>query len=206
MAFRHQLSHEYATVNPGAVWNLAQDALPGRPTGVQHLLEDLKWSVMFYLDLFRALDHHRVKYALIGGLAVALHGVERNTMDIDISVVMSPENLQHLIAAARALELTPMLPVPLETLADLDTLKQWHSQRNLQAFALRSNALAGVTLDVLLFPPVDAGALCERALRLDVTGVPVRLASVQDLIALKAAVGRPIDLADIEHLKRLPSA
>ena len=35
---------------------------------------------------------------LIGGLAVALHGVERNTMDIDISVVMSPENLQHLIA------------------------------------------------------------------------------------------------------------
>lgn len=163
-------------------------------------------TVMFYLDLFRALDDHRVEYALIGGLAVALHGVERNTMDIDISVVMSPENLQHLIAAARALRLTPMLPVPLETLADLDTLKQWHSQRNLQAFTLRSNALAGVTLDVLLFPPVDAGALCERALRLDVTGVPVRLASVPDLIALKAAVARPIDLADIEHLKRLPSA
>lgn len=85
---------------------------------------------LFYLDLFRALVHHRVEYALIGGLAVALHGVERNTMDIDISVVMSP----------------------------------------------------------------------------DVAGVPVRLASVQDLIALKAAVARPIDLADIEHLKRLPSA
>lgn len=122
---------------------------------------------MFYLDLFRALDDHRVEYALIGGLAVALHGVERNTMDIDISVVMSPENLQHLVAAARALGLTPMLPVKLETLADLDTLQQWHSQRNLQAFALRSNALAGVTLDVLLFPPVDAGALCEGKLGSD---------------------------------------
>lgn len=85
---------------------------------------------MFYLDLFRALHRHRVEYALIGGLAVALHGVVRNTMDIDISVVMSPENLQHLIAAARELGLT----------------------------------------------------------------------------ALKAAVARPIDLADIEHLKRLPSA
>jgi hypothetical protein len=31
----------------------------------------------------------------------------------------------------------------------------------------------------------------------------VSLASVQDLIALKQSVGRPIDLADIEHLKRL---
>lgn len=79
---------------------------------------------MFYLALFRALDDHRVEYVLIGGLAVALHGVERNTMHIDISVVMSPENLQHLIAAARELGLAPMLPVPLETLADLDTLKQ----------------------------------------------------------------------------------
>lgn len=79
------------------------------------------------LDLFRALDNHRVEYALIGGLAVALHGVERNTMDIDISVVMSPENLQHLIAAARELGLTPMLPVPLETLADIEHLKRLHS-------------------------------------------------------------------------------
>jgi predicted nucleotidyltransferase len=163
-------------------------------------------TAMFYLDLFAALDRHRVEYVLIGGLAVALHGIERNTMDIDISVVMSPENLQQLIAAAKDLQLTPMLPVPLETLADLDTLKQWHAQRNLQAFALRSHELTGVTLDVLLFPPVDAQSLCARALRLDVTGVPVRLASVEDLIALKAAVGRPIDLADIEHLKRLPSA
>lgn len=33
--------------------------------------------------------------------------------------------------------------------------------------------------------------------------VSVTVVSVEDLIALKQAVGRPIDLADIEHLKRL---
>jgi len=33
--------------------------------------------------------------------------------------------------------------------------------------------------------------------------VPVVVASIDDMIALKQAVGRPIDLADIEHLKRL---
>lgn len=38
---------------------------------------------MYYLALFAALHRHQVEYALIGGLAVALHGVERNTMDVD---------------------------------------------------------------------------------------------------------------------------
>lgn len=160
---------------------------------------------MFYLDLFSALNRHQVDYVLIGGLAVALHGVERNTMDIDVCVVISTANLQHLIDAAKELRLTPMLPVPIEALSDIETLKQWHTHRNLQAFSLRSEGMAGVTLDVLLFPPVDPAAMCQRALQLDVAGVRVSLATIDDLIALKQSVARPIDLADIEHLKRLQS-
>ena len=158
---------------------------------------------MFYLELFATLHRHQVEYVLIGGLAVALHGIERNTMDIDVCVVISPPNLQNLIEAAKEMRLTPMLPVKLETLSDIDTLKQWHQHRNLQAFSLRSKDMAGVTLDVLLFPPVDPAAMCQRALQLDVSGVQVNLASVNDLIALKQSVARPIDLSDIEHLKRL---
>ncbi len=160
---------------------------------------------MFYLDLFAALHRHQVDYVLIGGLAVALHGVERNTMDIDVCVVVSPNNMQHLLNAAQELKLQPVLPVPLHTLTQIDTLKDWHAQRNLLAFALRTNELSGVTLDVLLFPPVDPQSMCERALKLDVAGVPVMLANIDDLIALKQCAGRPIDLADIAHLQRLKS-
>jgi hypothetical protein len=108
-----------------------------------------------------------------------------------------------MIEAAKELNLSPVLPVPLETLNQIDTLRQWHQQRNLQAFALRTPDLAGVTLDLLLFPPVAPADMCQRAVRLDVSGIPIQLASVDDLIALKQSVGRPIDLADIEHLKRL---
>ena len=158
---------------------------------------------MFYLDLFAALNRHEVGYVLIGGLAVALHGVERNTMDVDVCVVVSPDNLARLAAAARELKLQPMLPVPLSALEDIETLKRWHTERHLQAFALRSDQLAGVTLDILLFPPVSPPDMVQRAERLDIAGVQVPLACIDDLIALKQSAGRPIDLTDIEHLKRL---
>ncbi len=41
VAFRNQLIHGYATVNPDTVWNIAQNALPGQLAAVQGLLDDL---------------------------------------------------------------------------------------------------------------------------------------------------------------------
>lgn len=43
----------------------------------------------------------------------------------------------------------------------------------------------------------------RRAVTFQAGNVPVVVACIDDLIALKQAVGRPIDIADIEHLKRL---
>lgn len=157
---------------------------------------------MFYLDLFSALNR-RVDYVLIGGLAISLHGIERATMDIDVTVAMTPDNLSSLVDTARELGMTPVLPVPLEALSDLDQLAQWHRERNLEAFALRAPGLSGVTLDILLYPPVDYAQLRNRAVTFQAGNVPVVVASVDDMIALKQSVGRPIDLTDIEHLKRL---
>ncbi len=75
---------------------------------------------MFYADLISSLARHKVDYLLIGGLAVSLHGVERATMDVDIIVAMNPDNLASLIEAAKELKLSPVLPVPLESLRDLE--------------------------------------------------------------------------------------
>ncbi len=158
---------------------------------------------MFYLDLFSALERHKVEYVLIGGLAISLHGIERATMDIDVTVAMTPENLASLAGMARALGMTPVLPVELDALTDLDQLAQWHRERNLDAFALKAPGAAGITLDVLLYPPVDFAGMRERAVTFHAGEVAVTVACIDDLIALKQAVGRPIDLADIEHLKRL---
>ncbi len=161
---------------------------------------------MFYVDLFAALGHHKVDYLLIGGLAVSLHGIERATMDVDITVALNPDNLASLIDAAKELQLTPVLPVSLESLSNLELLREWHEQRNLKAFALRTPDLAGVTIDVLLFPPVDFAEMLTRVEKFEVAGTAINVVSIDDLIALKRAVARPIDLSDIEHLQRVQSA
>ncbi|HQN65264.1 MAG TPA: hypothetical protein PK372_08425 [Rugosibacter sp.] len=158
---------------------------------------------MFYLDLFSKLQQHDVRYLLIGGLAVSLHGVERATMDIDITVAMKEENLSHLIACAESLNLKPVMPVPLSSLKNIALLKQWHLEKNMQAFALRTDELAGVTLDVLLFTPLNFDEMQSRAVHFDVGGVKIPVASIDDLIAMKRAAGRAIDLSDIVHLEKL---
>ncbi|MDR2154884.1 MAG: hypothetical protein LBE78_07650 [Burkholderiaceae bacterium] len=161
---------------------------------------------MFYLDLFSALHRHEVEYTLIGGLAVALHGIERNTMDVDIALVLTPGNVDRFLHAAQDLGLTPVLPVSINILHDTDTLRDWHQRRRLQAFALRAPGAAGVTLDVLLFPPIDPQALHQRALTLDIAGAAVCVAAIDDLIALKQHAGRPIDLDDVTHLQHIKTS
>jgi hypothetical protein len=158
---------------------------------------------MFYLDLFSALQRHLVDYVLIGGLAISLHGIERSTMDIDVTVAMTPENLSALVNMARELDMKPVLPVALESLTNLEQLAQWHQERNLEVFSLKAPGPVGITLDVLLYPPVHFTDLQKNAITLNAGDVPVIVASIDDLITLKQAVGRPIDLEDIKHLKRL---
>ncbi|WP_024930559.1 nucleotidyl transferase AbiEii/AbiGii toxin family protein [Methylophilus sp. OH31] len=158
---------------------------------------------MFYLDLFKQLNQYHVQYLLIGGLAISMHGIERATMDIDITIAMNPENQKNLILWAESLNLKPVLPVPLQSLRDIALLKQWQQERNLLAFALTTPEVAGVTIDILLFPPVDFIEMQQRATHFDIDQIDIPVASIDDLISLKQAAGRPIDLSDIDHLKRL---
>lgn len=51
-------------------------------------------------DVVSALARHEVDYLLCGGFAVSLYGVPRITMDIDILLRFTEENIQRLITAA----------------------------------------------------------------------------------------------------------
>lgn len=158
---------------------------------------------MFYLDLFRALETKQVRYLLVGGIAMNLHGVPRMTMDVDIVLAMDEPNLRAFLDAANDLGLEPVAPVKIDTLLNPQVRQVWVTEKHMIAFALRPRDPKGPTVDVLIDPPVNVAESLKRAEIKIVEGVRVPLASVEDMISLKRSTGRAQDEADIDQLEKL---
>ena len=158
---------------------------------------------MFYLDLFRELQKHEVQYLVVGGIAINLHGVERATMDVDLVLAMDDSNLQRFLAAARALQLQPSLPVPLEALCDTRQIDEWVREKRLIAFCLRPPSKTAPSIDIIVRPKVSFEMMYRNRIEKDVGSVRFQLASVDDLIALKTDTGRKQDASDIVALKKV---
>ncbi len=158
---------------------------------------------MFYLDLFRALEARRVRYLLVGGIAMNLHGVPRMTMDVDIILAMDEPNLRAFLGAADDLALQPVAPVKMDELLSPSSREAWVDEKHMIAFALRPRDPKGPTVDVLIEPPVNVAESLKRAEIKIIEGVHVPLAAVEDMIALKRSTGRAQDQADIEQLEKL---
>ena len=50
-----------------------------------------------FKEFIRLLNDNQVRYLVVGGYAVALHGYPRYTKDIDLWVEMVPENASKII-------------------------------------------------------------------------------------------------------------
>ena len=158
---------------------------------------------MFYLDLFRELDNSEVRYLLVGGLAMSLHGVPRTTMDVDIVIAMDGKNVDAFILAASRLELSPVMPISLADLKIKDKRESWIRDKNMVVFALRNPDPGTPTVDILIAPKIDLTVERERAWCIDVEGITIPLASIEDMIELKSQAGRLQDISDIEILEKL---
>ena len=158
---------------------------------------------MFYQRLFEVLAKHEVRYLLVGGLAVNLHGIPRMTMDVDVVIALDPDNIDRFIDAARELMLRPVLPLALADLANDGKRDEWIKQRNLVAFALREDDTSAPTVDVLLAVDMSFDTAYDRRVVRDLDGVTISVAAILDLIAMKLQSGRPQDQDDIEQLRKL---
>lgn len=158
---------------------------------------------MFYLDFFRALHDESVRYVVVGGLAVNLHGVSRLTMDVDLILAIDSENLSRFAKVAQRMDLKPVVPVTLAELGDATKVRSWIEEKHMLAFALRPPGRADPTIDLLMQPSVSFADAYARRVEKDLGGVRVPIACVDDLIALKTGTGRLKDESDITALRTL---
>ncbi len=154
-------------------------------------------------ELLQSLSDNRVEYVLIGGLAVQLHGYLRATFDIDLVLAMNDENLGRFIEVAKQYGLVPAIPEPIDSLRDAARIDLWHREKGMLAFALREPGAGGGVVDVLVRPEVPFDRLMANAVAGELYGRQVRIASIDDLLAMKRIADRPKDRLDIEALEKI---
>ena len=160
---------------------------------------------MGMFDLIEMLSVNHVDYVLVGGLAVALHGYQRVTMDVDVVLAMDDANLDRFIAAAEAAGLRPSVPVPIGSLRQPALIEQWHREKGMLAFSLRSADAVATVIDVLVKPKVPYADLRRDAVAIGVGPHRIPVASIDHLIEMKIGTGRSQDAIDIEALRKLKS-
>ena len=140
-------------------------------------------------EVVQLFNQHGVRYVVIGGQAVRLHGLPRFSMDWDFYVPprddANLEKINRLLAAH--------LDIPLLPLGRLgeNFIQTYQTPAGILQFHL-----GGVGL-----PPFDDAD--ARAVTLaDESGTPVRCLSGHDLLAAKLTSNRPQDQEDIRFLKK----
>lgn len=146
-------------------------------------------------ELLQRLTVREVDFVVVGGVAVILQASPRFTKDLDICYATEQVNLDRL--GSVLIELGARLRGVDE---DLPFVPDGRALRHTQILTLTT---VDGGLDLLVDPDGSPGypALRRRADQIDIDGIVVRVASIEDLIAMKRAAGRPQDLFDLESLE-----
>jgi hypothetical protein len=145
-----------------------------------------------------ALAEHHVDYVIVGGLAVQTHGHVRTTVDVDVYPRPEPRNLQRLADALNELDARTLNPGSGAIAIDAAMLPR----ATLWQFATRHGAI-DVIHDAPGAPPYDE--LRARALEIELGEIRLAVASRDDLISMKRASGRSVDLEDLAALTEADS-
>ena len=169
-----------------------------------------------YVRLAQDAGRRKGRIRAGGGLAVALQGYQRVTMDVDIVLAMDADNLGKFVEVARKNKLRPTIPVSLDSLAQPELIEQWYremgqagkphsgcSQKGMLVFSLRGPEAMATVLDVLVRPAVPFADMRRDAEMIEVGTVRIPVASIGHLVAMKTGTGRSKDLIDIEELQKL---
>ena len=144
-----------------------------------------------------ALREAGVRYAVVGGYAVALHGAVRGTVDIDVALRWSRRDLLAAEAALNGIGLVSRLPVTANDVYDFRD--EYIANRGLVAWNFHNPDDALEQVDIVITYDLSG----KRTRRVDLPDGPVQVLAIDDLIEMKRVSGRPQDLEDAGALERL---
>ena len=136
-----------------------------------------------FVALFVAND---VRFLIVGGYALAAHGLPRATGDLDAWVWINPENAVKVLSSLEEFGFTG-LGITTIDFSRADSIVQL--------------GYPPYRIDILTsIDGVEFNAAWENRLMVNLDGIEVPFISRTDLILNKRAVGRPQDIADVKRL------
>ncbi|NEQ44080.1 MAG: hypothetical protein F6K00_11200 [Leptolyngbya sp. SIOISBB] len=140
-----------------------------------------------FKEFIQLLNDNQVRYLVIGGYAVALHGYPRYTKDIDIWIEMTPENAENMVQALAEFGFSSVDLRSADFLVPDQVIQLGYPPNR---------------IDLITTPDgVDFGICYASRLETNMGGVSVNFIDIENLKANKRASGRLQDLADLENLE-----
>jgi hypothetical protein len=141
---------------------------------------------MLYCDVFDQLERGNVRYVVVSGVAVVLHGYMRPLADLDIVIDPEVNESQRALHALALVGFVPSIPLPLNLLSVLRMFDQMERE-----------------VDVFVRYHIRFEELWAGSKQVQVGESIARVVSLAHLLQAKRITGRPHDLQDIEGLLAL---
>jgi predicted nucleotidyltransferase len=140
-----------------------------------------------FKEFIQSLNDNHVRYLVIGGYAVALHGYPRYTKDIDIWIEMTPDNAENMVKALEQFGFASLGLRAADFLAPDQIIQLGYPPNR---------------IDLITTPPGLEFKSCYTArVPVEMDGVTIDFIDLENLKKNKLASGRLQDLADLENLK-----
>ena len=139
-----------------------------------------------FKEFIKSLNDNNVRYLVVGGYAVALHGYPRYTKDMGVWVEMTPENAARIVKALDQFGFGSLSLKAADFMVSDQIIQLGYPPRR---------------IDILTtLPGVEFSACYPSHTTVDMDGVSVNFIDLENLKRNKQAAGRHQDLADIENL------
>jgi hypothetical protein len=151
----------------------------------------------FLSRVCQAFVEKGLRYAVVGGYAVALHGAVRGTVDVDIALPWNLKSLRNAEQALADMGLMSRLPISAEDVFRFRD--EYVGNRNLIAWNFYNPENLTEQVDIIITYDLKG----KGTRRINTADGPIQILSLKDLIEMKRSSGRPQDLEDAGALERL---
>lgn len=140
-----------------------------------------------FIDFLRLCNEHQVKYIVVGGYAVSIHGYPRYTKDLDVCIESTGDNAMKMVTVIDAFGF-----------GSLKLTKEDFLKKNF----ITQLGYEPLWIDILNeMDGVSFSTAWKNRKKVNYEGVEINFIGYKELLVLKKLANRPQDIADVAKLE-----